>query len=110
MSIAVYRNSIYIYCNEFCPFGRRPIDLSSEIMTDDHKRWFAQHLCAASLRSIFAQQIPSPRLLKNTSRSHTHFKKLEKEFLSLSGGVGHPDETVKPWILCLNMSAVKYTK
>ena len=27
-----------------CPFGRRPRNLSSEILTDDRKRWFAQHL------------------------------------------------------------------
>ena len=44
MAIAVYVNSVYIYRNESMPFGCRQRDYSSEILTDDYKRWLAQQL------------------------------------------------------------------
>ena len=36
---------MFIYtAMSLCPFGRRPRDLSSEILTDDHNKWFAELL------------------------------------------------------------------
>ena len=35
---------IYAAMSLPCPFGEDPVDLSSETLTDDHKKWFAQQL------------------------------------------------------------------
>ena len=35
---------ICIYCNESIMLGDDPMDLSSNTLTDDHKKWFAQQL------------------------------------------------------------------
>ena len=69
-----------------CPFGRRPSDLSSEILTDDRKRWFAQ-------KFLNKLDTKASLALKYNLKPHTlqiGRIMLEKEFLSLTLRVRSP--------------------
>ena len=100
-----------------CPFGRRPRDLSSEILTDDHKRWFAQQLLdnvdtKASLAQKYKLKPHTLQIWKDCVRRGTPFPDrrgrsplLDIEALdSLSKCVGSGEYQVRP------SDFVKHTK